>query len=392
MIAKGQAFLCNKFGIVYLGLKIFNSPKNKSCLHCGLHKSFLRVSWLFRLTPFETAMNTSSLICEKSHRPKYLQIVQLITENIESGILKKGDKLPSINEVALSNTVAKETVTKAYAILRQGGTIKAQHGKGFYVAKSNAKKSLNIFVLFDTFNAYKEILYTSLKDSFPADTRFSIYFHHYNLDQFKSLIEDNIGNYNYYVIMPHFDVDVSRIVSLIPRDKLLLIDKDVPKLNGDYSAVFQDFENDIYGALCNCNVELKKYKRLNVITGDPLFQYIPNGVLQGIKQFSFEKHIKLSFITVVSAKSVRQNEAYLVFNDSDIIKLIKICESKKWKLSRDIGLIAFDETPLKEILCGGITVMSTDFKAMGKKAAELILTKQLKKIKNHFALIKRKTL
>jgi DNA-binding transcriptional regulator YhcF (GntR family) len=345
-----------------------------------------------RLTLFQTDMNKATRISNESNYPKYLQIVQLITESIEHGKLKKGDKLPSINEIVASNAVAKETVTKAYAILRENGTIKAQHGKGFYVAKSTAPKSLNIFVLFDTFNAYKEILYTSLKDSFPAGTRFSIYFHHYNLDQFKSLIEDSIGNYNYYVVMPHFDADVSQIVSQVPRDKLLLIDKDVPKLKGAYSAVFQDFEHDVYNALCDCIDELKKYKRLNVIIGDTDFQYIPNNILKGVKKFSLAKHTKLSFITTVSAKSLRRNEAYLLFSDSEMIKLIKICEMKKWKLSKDIGLIAYDETPLREILCGGITVISTDFKAMGKKAAVLILGKELKKSKNPFTLIKRKTL
>lgn len=39
------------------------------------------------------------------------------------------------------------------------------------------------------------------------------------------------------VIMPHFNEDVSSLVRKIPADKLLVIDKNIPELAGDYAAI-----------------------------------------------------------------------------------------------------------------------------------------------------------
>lgn len=120
-------------------------------------------------------MQKLPVINSKSSMPKYRQIAQSVIDGIEKGILKKGQQLPSINELATANHIAKETITKAYTELREKGLIAARHGKGFYVAKTKAKVGLNIFVLFDTFNAYKEILYTAFKAALPGDTQFSIF-------------------------------------------------------------------------------------------------------------------------------------------------------------------------------------------------------------------------
>jgi hypothetical protein len=47
---------------------------------------------------------------------------------------------------------------------------------------------------------------------------------------------------------------------------------------------------------------------------------------------------------------------------------------------------------MKQILEGGITVISTDFSAMGAKAASLILTGKKEKLYNPSSLILRKSL
>ena len=54
------------------------------------------------------------------------------------------------------------------------------------------------------------------------------------------------------------------------------------------------------------------------------------------------------------------------------MELIKNQSDKDWELGKDIGILSYDETPLKEILAGGISVISTDFRKMGETAAEMI--------------------
>jgi DNA-binding LacI/PurR family transcriptional regulator len=75
-----------------------------------------------------------------------------------------------------------------------------------------------------------------------------------------------------------------------------------------------------------------------------------------------------------------------------MVQFIKHCEVMKWKPGKDIGLISYDDTPIKGILLGGVTVITTDFEQMGKTAGELIVGKRMERIANPARIIKRKTL
>ncbi|MGL6267106.1 MAG: GntR family transcriptional regulator [Chitinophagaceae bacterium] len=337
-------------------------------------------------------MHRMAFVNDKSSKPKYRQIVQSVLDGIDSGIYKKGQLLPSINEMSTANRTAKETITKAYAVLKEQGIITARQGKGFYVSATKTRSGLNVFVLFDTFFAFKEILFRALKDVLPKDTSFNIFFHHYNVDQFKELIQNAVGNYHYYVIMPHFNTDVSGIIDVIPKEKLLLLDRDVPRMKDGYAAVYQDFERDVFQNLQSALPLIKKYKSLNLIIGTEHLQHVPKPVIKGYKKFCQREKVQGVIMENLEEKNIRPGEAYLIFHDTDMVHFIKICEKKKWKPGKDIGLISFDDTALKEILLGGISVFTTDFEKLGKTAGEMIKEKRAEKIANPSMFIKRKTL
>ena len=331
-------------------------------------------------------------IDSNSNSPKYQQVIQAVIGAIEKKALLQGDQLPSINELSSDLDIAKVTIAKAYEELKEKGIILSQHGKGFFVANTSVKVHLNIFILFDTINPYKEILYQALRAALPPDSQCSIFFHHHNLQQFESLIKGNIGKYNYYVIMPHFDEDVSEVIKLIPPDKLLLLDKNVPKFQPACAAVHQDFRKDIENALAEGETLIKKYRKLNLILGKEHFQYVPAGIIKGAGNFCTKKGIKIEVADNLVEKEIVAGEAYLIFSDSDLFRFIKHINKMKWKAGRDIGLISYDETPMKELLLNGVTVISTDFALMGKTAGEMIIGRLTEKIANPARLIKRSTL
>ena len=78
-------------------------------------------------------------IDEGSKIPKYQQVVDTIVSDIELGIVKVGDKIPSINETSEEYYLSRDTVEKAYKILRKRGIITAVRGKGFYVSSTGKK-------------------------------------------------------------------------------------------------------------------------------------------------------------------------------------------------------------------------------------------------------------
>jgi len=65
---------------------------------------------------------------------------------------------------------------------------------------------------------------------------------------------------------------------------------------------------------------------------------------------------------------------------------------KNLKLGVDLGIISYNETPLKKVVENGITTISTDFDAMGRLLATMILDNNKSQIENKSNLIIRHSL
>ena len=66
----------------------------------------------------------------------YLQIADMLCENMLSGSWKPGDRVPSIRELAESIAVNPNTVVRAYSYLQDHGIIHNQRGIGYFVAEN----------------------------------------------------------------------------------------------------------------------------------------------------------------------------------------------------------------------------------------------------------------
>jgi DNA-binding transcriptional regulator YhcF (GntR family) len=336
-------------------------------------------------------MTINIKISSKSSTPKYLQLVNEIIRHIKAKRYLLGDQLPSIHDICSDHDISRDTVVKAYNVLKYRGIISPRHGKGFYISSTSVTSKLKIFLLFDVMNSYKEVLYRSLTKSLGAGYEIDIFFHYYNLEVFEQLIRNNLNKYGYYIIMPHFNEDVGSIVRLIPQRKLLIIDKDIETLGEGYAAIYQNFRKDISSALKEAWPLLKKYNNIKFIS-NKIFQFIPEGMEKGFVDFYNNNKIKHFVSENIKSSKPSRGDAYLVISDHDLIDLLKTSIDKNWELGKDIGIISYDETPLKEILAGGISVISTDFRKMGKTAAEMIKNRIFTKIENPHIFLSRKSL
>jgi DNA-binding LacI/PurR family transcriptional regulator len=78
--------------------------------------------------------------------------------------------------------------------------------------------------------------------------------------------------------------------------------------------------------------------------------------------------------------------------ENDLVELIEKVIIRKLKPGKDIGVISYNETPLKKIILDGITTISTDFKLMGEKTAELVLNNSREHIAIPFKVTLRNSL
>lgn len=343
-------------------------------------------------------METDIRIDESSQTPVYKQIIESITGLVDAGKYKEGDLLPSMNELAGELNISKETVKKAYSILREKNIIDATQGKGFYVSKIENNKKLKILVLFDKLSTYKQILFNSFESTIGNKAEITIRLHNQDIDLFEHFVDENLDLFDFYVITPHFPLQqdiqkrVIKTLKRIPNRKLLLLDRIVEELPGHFGAVYQDFERDIYLGLMQGVNKLKKSTKLNVITM-PTSMYSPL-IIKGIKEFCSVYNINAVFYHNIIPEIIHKKEVFLILNgqlDTELIELFRNAKLMNYKIGKDIGIISYNESPINEIILDGLTSLSTDFTQMGELAAQMILNKSFKKIKCDFHLIRRRT-
>lgn len=324
--------------------------------------------------------------------PKYLQIVHSVTKAIKQGKLKLGDRIFSINELSNEFFISRDTVQKAYDVLQKDKIISAVKGKGFYINRTDIINRYAVLLIFNKLSSYKRMVYDSFVNTLGTKGHVELKIHHSNVKVLEDIILANLGEYDYYAIMPHFYSDhetVMRIIEMIPSEQLILLDKDL-RLPSNYAAIYQDFENDIADALGTQLETLKNYDRLVMV--HPRTMY-PLEIINGFKKFCLQNNFNYEIIDNVNDDDeLLINSVYVVIEETDLANIIKNSRIQRLEIGKDIGIISYNDTPLKEILLDGISVISTDHNKMGETAARFILEQRTEKLRNPFRFIQRHSL
>jgi DNA-binding transcriptional regulator YhcF (GntR family) len=332
-------------------------------------------------------------IDELSKIPKYQQIVDTIVSDIERGVVKVGEKISSINEMSEEFYLSRDTVEKAYRILCKRGIITAVRGKGFYVSSTSRRDGKRILLVFNKLSDHKKTIYNSFIKNLDNKAIVDLQIHHGESSILEKIIIENLGMYDYYLIMPHLTSETESVraaLNKIPSDQLILINKDIAGISGSYGSVFEDFELDIHSALCTGLDKIRKYSKLYLVF--PTENLYCDGIRKGFENFCRAECFDFETIESAMNHDVNINELYIVIEESDLVEIIKKATANNYVLGKNFGLITYNDTPFKEILAGGIAVLSTDFIKMGETMASMVLNHTKEKIKNPFKLISRNSI
>ncbi len=333
-----------------------------------------------------------------SRIPKYQQIIKSIIEDIENGTLKVGQKIPSINELSEDHYLSRDTVEKAYKKLKEQKIIVSAKGKGYYIAKTELISRTNVLLLVNKLSSYKMRIYNAFVSSLGPDAHVDLRIYHCDEKLFLNILDETFGGYDYYVVMSHFvDANQShqgytdatlKALKKIPTEKLILMDNDLPELNTDYAAVYQDFKNEIYDALEEGIDKLKKYSKLILVFPEKAVYPYPKDILHGIRNFCISHKFDFEVLgEIYPEMELHKNDAYIIIEENDLVNLVKQIRDSSFQMGNEIGVISYNDTPLKDLL--GITCVTTDFMVMGETAAYMIKKKKREKIRNVFSFIDR---
>jgi len=308
-------------------------------------------------------------IDESAGQTKLQQLVHSITEAISNGKLKVGEVLPSVNQLSSESGFSRDTVFKAYNILKSRNIIESAPQKGYYVSS----ESFRVFMLLDDFSAFKEQLYNAFRQNLPETYSVDLWFHHYNPEVFQQLIQNSLGRYSLYVVMNIDNKGIDPILNKIDANKLLILDMGNPGNNLNF--LLQDFNEAVINCLTQELKAIQKYDEFILIYSEKKTPH-PVETVDAFRRFCKINKIKHRVSDKFSESKMKPGQVYLVIKDIELVEIIKAGLKKGFQLGKDFGVISYNDTPMKEIVEGGVTVISTDFKKMGELAAGFVKNKQ----------------
>jgi len=340
-------------------------------------------------------------IDENSRVPKYQQIVDSIIHNISVGNFTMDQKIPSINMLSEEFYLSRDTVEKAYHILKERSIISSIRGKGYYITRTKLLSKVNILFLVNKLSSHKLTIYNHFIANIGPNSHTDLHIYHCDESLFLNLLKKYKSAYDYYVIMPHFKTEelkhitstdeVIKSIKLIPSEKLIILDNRIPSLENSITQIYQDFEDDIYNALKEGLSKISRYQKLILIFPENSVYPYPMRILHGFRKFCVECALDFEILGQVYDDMVlKKGDSFIVIEESDLVNLVKQIKDQEFIIGQDVGVISYNDTLLKDLL--GITVISTNFKSMGETAAKMILHKDLGQIKVDFNFIDRNSI
>ena len=113
---------------------------------------------------------------------------------------------------------------------------------------------------------------------------------------------------------------------------------------------------------------------------------------EGFMKFCKEYGHSYEIIPDFDNHGLESGDVYVIPNDRDLVNVIEKARKQKLKIGKDVGIISYNDTPLKKVVENGITTISTDFRAMGRILAEMILQQSREQMENASSLIIRGSL
>ncbi|MCD6345795.1 MAG: GntR family transcriptional regulator [Bacteroidales bacterium] len=295
--------------------------------------------------------------------PKFQQLIDSVTDAVSCGELVPGNILPSVNKIFQDTGLARGTIVKALDELKRRGVIESVPNKGYFISS----KKRRVLLLLDTLRPFKQVIYDGLRKALPDNIEVNMFFHHYNIRLMEEILQGAAGKYSAYIVMGYNHPEIKGILSNLDHNKLIVFDW-ISTDCGDYSYVVQEFENSLYDNLVEAKSLLEKYDSLVFVCPDSANH--PPEAKAGFKRFCDNHNISGKIVDSIDDNI--KGKVFLVVDDKHLIELVKMARASDLKPGRDVGIISFNDYPMKEVLEGGITVISPDFIEMSRQLAKSI--------------------
>ncbi len=332
-------------------------------------------------------------INENSPKPIYVQIQDSIINAIRSELISPGSQLPSINEISEGLNIARKTAEKSYNELKRKNILVSVPGKGYFVSENSKLDQKKVMLMFDIMNLQNNVIHRAFMDAIKDHNLVDFLVYHKDVDTFSEYLIHAPDEYSHYVIMGHFNDEEEQAVKLInqlPKHKLIILDRNMPGIVGDYSSITQNFSNIVYNALSDLKEDFSSYSKICIVF--PKFTYYPEDTLKGVLTFSSEAGLSFEVIREIDEYEPKEGDVFLTLTEQELASTVLRIQQCGFAIGRQVGIVSYTDHPLNQILAGGITAISPNFEEMGKLASEAILSEKKTVASIGYSLFRRNSL
>jgi DNA-binding transcriptional regulator YhcF (GntR family) len=312
---------------------------------------------------------------ENSVTPKYLQVANSIIDSIKKGTIPPAQLLPSINELNCNLDISRGTAERCYKYLRATGVLHSVPGRGFYTREQKTKERLKILLILNKLSGQKTILYNAFVSAINDCADLEVRVFNNDALVFERLLRGE-RSYDYYVIIPHFKTGHHKayeMINRIPKYRLLILERLTQSIDGLYSSIVENHEQNIAKVLKQALARLKKYHTLKILI--PKDDVFPDEIFNGLRVFCISHGFNFGIVVDLFQENITEGTVYIDLLEEDLVALVEKISRSGLIIGKHVGLISYNDSPLKRFFANGITTITVDFKMMGNMAAKIIREK-----------------
>ena len=329
-------------------------------------------------------------------KPKYYTLMEQIKNDILSGHIRPGEKLPSENILSKRYSLSRHTIRKALGILEQEGYVEAFHGKGTFCSEKmrHTRKTGNIAVVTTYISDYifprliqgmdnvlsqngysiilkntgnsrqkeakclEELLQKDIDGLIIEPSKSQLICRHRNL--YQSLEQYGLpyifiqGIYTEMTDKPHILMDDAKGGYLVTK---YLLDLGHKKIAGFFKA------DDVQG--------IERHKGYVWALQEAGIAYDPDDV---IWFHTVDRKAKPAMMARRMAQTGHLPDGVVCYNDQIAVQIIDALEGSGLRIPEDVSVTGYDNSLYAQRGCG-LTTIAHPQEKLGEMAAELILEK-----------------
>lgn len=309
-----------------------------------------------------------------SRLPKYRQVILAISRDIRRAILTPGDKIPSINEASSECYLSRDTVEKAYKELSRRGIIRSIPGKGFFVSDTVFDNPLKILLVFDKLDESRWKLFNELNECLGnAELTMMSYEHNYRMLNLS--LEEHQNDFDFFIVIPHFFAyqdDLRRAFNSVVPERLIVLTHAVSGLDEQTSQFTFERKVEWTRALQAAASRMNSFSRLVIFFQDD-FRF-PQEIFESAEAVANKINMPFKSLVEWDPKKIQTGDVVLVLEDETLSELVSFATDREMEIGKDIGIISFDDDPVKVLLGGGITTLGYDYREIAELTATRIQT------------------